>query len=883
MAAWIVRRRGLVVDVVGLAAILLVVVDYVRPALLLLPTVAAGGDTPCHFPTLAYFHDHLLPRLRFHGWYPGAYLGQPLLLYYFPLPFVVMSTLAPAVGLPAAFKVGSVLGALALPLLAYAAFRLMGFRRPVPLLGAAGAFVFLFCEENPIWGGTLASTLTGEFAYTYGIGLALLFLGVTYRAYSRGRGPWWPAIVLALTALAHGYAVLWAGFSAAYFLYASRRPERTLGWLLAVAGLAFALAGFWLLPLLSAWGWTTPYDDPWITIGTRNLFPPFLWPLIGAAVVGVGWTLVLARRGSGPDHRLMFLLHSAAVGMALAAAGPALGIIDVRFMPFAQLALCLAGAATLGLALERLAAADLAALGLVLLGIVHADAHSHVLRAWIDWNYTGLEAKELWPSFAQVAERLHGTVADPRVAVEYNAEHERAGSIRMYETLPFFSGRSTLEGVYNQASLQTHAVYFLASELGAASPNPFRRREYSEFDTSSALRHLRLFGVSQVVALSPKLVASLDGHPEARRVARIPPYVVYDLEGGGGGYVEPLAYAPVRSSPRGWRDKSYRWFTRKPLSPVHLVFTDDPKFTVTESDEWLAPPAVPLPGGVHAQARMEDEAITVTTTRLGHPLLVKVSYHPRWKAEGAEGPYLVSPALMMIVPRQPTVRLVYARTAADDVGLALSGGALVAGAGLFAWRWWRRRRPRPAPIPPPIPLDECTVPPPTRRWGAIVPAALLVACVGARLWTLRPVRLDPMPLYEKASQAFSAGRFADAAEYAHHALGQGAAAPLRAELLCLRGEGLLRAGETAMAAHVFQAVLAEPEPNPYVPQALFGLVRAHSVSGEAETARLARDRLLRDFADSPWARRALRESPAPPTSLGGGTHASATIGVRDPP
>ena len=42
----------------------------------------------------------------------------------------------------------------------------------------------------------------------------------------------------------------------------------------------------------------------------------------------------------------------------------------------------------------------------------------------------------------------------------------------MYETIPFFSGRSTLEGVYNQASLQTHPVYYLASELFASSPEP---------------------------------------------------------------------------------------------------------------------------------------------------------------------------------------------------------------------------------------------------------------------------------------------------------------------------------------------------------------------------------------------------------------------------
>ena len=66
--------------------ILLVLLDLLRPSLLLLPTITAGGDTPCHYPTAAWFHERLLPALRLHGWYPGAYLGHPLLLYYFPLP-----------------------------------------------------------------------------------------------------------------------------------------------------------------------------------------------------------------------------------------------------------------------------------------------------------------------------------------------------------------------------------------------------------------------------------------------------------------------------------------------------------------------------------------------------------------------------------------------------------------------------------------------------------------------------------------------------------------------------------------------------------------------------------------------------------------------------
>src|SRR5260221_3650259 len=236
------KRRETLVDGLGLLAILLVLLDYLRPALLLLPTVTAGGDTPCHVPTAAWLDGHLLPALRLHGWYPGAYMGHPLLLYYFPLPFLIMSALAPVAGRLVAFKLGTALGVFLLPVLTYASFRLMRFAFPAPLMGAAAALVFLFQEDNAIWGGTMASTLTGEFSYTYGIGLAVLFLGLAYRRYADGSPPTGPAAALAVTARAPGYAELWAGVAAAYFLYFARKPWRTLLWLGAVGALAFSLA-----------------------------------------------------------------------------------------------------------------------------------------------------------------------------------------------------------------------------------------------------------------------------------------------------------------------------------------------------------------------------------------------------------------------------------------------------------------------------------------------------------------------------------------------------------------------------------------------------------------------------------------------------------------
>ena len=857
MTAWLRSHGSAIVDAVGLALLLGLLADYVRPELLFTATIPAGGDTPCHYPTFLYLRDHLLPQGRLHGWYPGAYLGQPLLLYYFPFPFLVMCALSLVMPAPIAFKLGTIGGVFLLPLLTYLAFRLMRFRYPAPLLAAAGAVLFLFVEENPIWGGTLASTLVGEFSYTYGLGFALLFLGLAYRTYSQGGSFWGPAFLLALVAIAHGYAVLWAGLSASYFLYAARRPWRTLGWLAAVGGTAFALAAFFLVPLLADWGQTTPYADPWIRAGWRNYFPPPLAVPAVLALGGVAWTLVYSRATGGADHRLLYVAHAAVVAVALAAAGPTFGIIDIRFVPFAQAAVAILGGASAGLALGRLRSPGPAALGLVLLAVWQADGQTHNLRHWCRWNFSGLEAREQWPQFRELADRLRGGVADPRVAVEYSREHEKAGSIRMYETLPFFSGRSTIEGVYNQASLSTHAAYYLASELGERSPNPFRRQYYSKFNTSAAIDHLRLFNARDVVALSPSLTAALSARSDATLVARVPPYSLFRLQGLWG-YVTPLTHQPVRSSPRGWREKAYRWFSRQPLSPAPLVFTDDARFGAVEGDEFLAPPLLPLPEGTVVRETVEPERITVETNRPGHPLLVKVSYHPRWRAEGAHGPYLVSPSLMLIVPEREKVVLTYSRTAADVAGAGLTLTALLAAA------LWRFRPRRPAPVARlalgALACDADAREP--RRWGGLVPGTLIVTLLVLRLvgGAGADDEGEAQRLYEYASRAYQEERFDAAAEYLRSALAGRLENSRRRGLRVLRAESLSRAGRVAEALAEWRALLDTPA-GPYEAQALFGVAEAAEKAGDPALAVDAARRLLRHHPQTPWAARLGTEFP----------------------
>jgi tetratricopeptide (TPR) repeat protein len=210
---------------------------------------------------------------------------------------------------------------------------------------------------------------------------------------------------------------------------------------------------------------------------------------------------------------------------------------------------------------------------------------------------------------------------------------------------------------------------------------------------------------------------------------------------------------------------------------------------------------------------------------------------------------------MLVVPWQREVRLAYAaRTWSDRLGLGLAAAAAALTAGV-AWRR-RRRPPRPPDVEPPAPGG-----------GGRVATALplvLVAALGALRLVPEPSHAGEVePLYERASRAYAAERWEDAAEYARHAtVLLPSPDPRRAELLCVRGEALLRAGHAREAIEPFTLV-AEGEPGPHRAQALYSGALALEAAGQPEGAAAFRRRLREEFPETPWARR-LEASVEPP-------------------
>ena len=150
------------------------------------------------------FLETLLSHGHLTGWDPGWYDGFPLYTFYFTIPDLFIAIGGWIIPYGVAFKLGTILGSVILPVCAWACGRFFRLRAPLPTILAAATLPFLFDYTFTIYGGNLFSTLAGEYAYSFSLSLAVLFLGLFACAVREGRYRGWAAIVLAvLRPLAH--------------------------------------------------------------------------------------------------------------------------------------------------------------------------------------------------------------------------------------------------------------------------------------------------------------------------------------------------------------------------------------------------------------------------------------------------------------------------------------------------------------------------------------------------------------------------------------------------------------------------------------------------------------------------------------------------------
>lgn len=650
---------------------------YLTPSLLLKPTITAGGDTVAHYVAARYLRDYLLPNGKLVGWMPGNFAGYPLFLFYFPLAFLLIAGFSLLISFPIAFKLGTVAGTFGLPIASLVALRWIGCPFPIPALGAVLTLPFLLNAGNSMWGGNIPSTLAGEFSHSLSLVLVVLFMGALYRGVRARRYAGWCAVLFALTGLAHGYGMVIATGLGLYFIAVTSEFRATFLYLARVYVMGGLLLGFWLVPLVWYLPYTTGFPITWAFTSILETVPVVLWPIIVIAAVTVGVTVRDKFADKGWLRIVYFLTYPVVLSVTLYFVSPWLNLVDVRFLAFAQFFLVLLAAAGIGRILIGLPPSIRRAAPPIIAAMTIAWVMPQVsfIPKWIQWNYEGMEHTPWWRYFLVVNSiALPGGPHSPRVVYQHSVLHDKAGTIRAFEALPLFSGRSTLEGAYMQSSPTSPFVFYIQSELTDTPSCPFVPYKCSPFDPERALRHLELFNVKEVIAVTDKVKAALSSNPGYREESEIGPYKIFQVRQGNGQYVVPLRYQPALVTDGDWKRLTYDWFQKPEWLEVPLLFPRPgdpiPPGTVPFRGLDEGPMTQALSPECHVKDAMGYEEVRFETECPGRPHLIKVSYHPKWHVEGADLIYLVSPTFMLVYPTAGHVRLVFGNRWPDYAGRA---------------------------------------------------------------------------------------------------------------------------------------------------------------------------------------------------------------------
>jgi hypothetical protein len=669
--------------------------SLIRFPQILAANTPTGGDMGAHVLLPQILREELLPSGRLFGWSDAWYAGFPALYFYFPIPALVTVFLDVFIPYGVAFKLVTIVGLVALPVASYAFLRLLAISRPVAALGALAGSMFVFMESFSIFGANIKSTLAGEYSFSWSFALSIVYLGLVARDTRLGRKftPW-AGMILALTAMTHIVTTMIVVTVSLVLLFRRNGPRTVVSsWLV-----GFGLSAFWALPLgiRVMQGMTTDMGWSPVTniVGDTNPGSPFpgeFIPVLVLGVVGVVWTML--RRDD--VSVLVWLTLLPLIGYFFLPKVGVTVLYNARLLPYWYFGIYLFAGIALGLAaveisrrvpLRRTVLIG-TTLGAGLIVFVATVLSIHDVPGWVKWNFEGYEGKADYAEYRGLMETMD-TLEPGRIMWEANSDMNKYGTPMALMLFPYWSeGHPSMEGLFFESSLTTPFHFLNASEVSESPSNPVRGLDYVSLDMERGIKHLALYNVAYYVSYTEK------GAEEARNAGLVavglaPPWTIFALPesnmvdiatvepvvwDGGGDFLDPALewYGDV--------DNFDKW-----------VAEDGPESwrRVKTVGERLDGQKPYVGTGSVSDLVVEDHRISFTTSAVGVPHMVKVSYFPNWGAEGAEGPYRAAPSVMVVVPTSEHVVLEFNNTSAENLGMAITTISI---AGLAAYAYRRRR------------------------------------------------------------------------------------------------------------------------------------------------------------------------------------------------
>ena len=336
---------------------------------------------------------------------------------------------------------------------------------------------------------------------------------------------------------------------------------------------------------------------------------------------------------------------------------------------------------------------------------------------WARWNFTGYEGKNAYGEYYGIVQTMKQLGADStqgcgRALWENNGELNKYGTTMGLMLLPFWTDGciSSMEGLFFEAAGSTPYHFITAAAMSKQSSNPVRELRYDNNDAALGVRYMQELGVKYFMGFTSEAIAQASQQEGLIEVARSGPWVVYRVANSD--VVTPLAMQPVvanisSNNPRErWLEVGTSWFQQPEVWTTPIadngpsewqrvdVAVDESlregepnsnnrRVDVVKPATALTP--VPLDPVVVSNVDIGEESVKFSVDKIGVPVLVRVSYFPNWKVDGAKGPYRVAPNMMVVIPTNTNVSMHFGWNIRDYVAYLLSFAGI-------AWIVVNRRR-----------------------------------------------------------------------------------------------------------------------------------------------------------------------------------------------
>ena len=711
---------------VALGSLLII---FLRVELVFSDLLPTGGDMGAHIVPTKFFVSELLNNFKLRGWSQDWFAGYPLYYFYFPLPPIITGLFNFIFPFSISFKAMVLLSQVLLVISIEMLMRKNA--KQFSFYGFAAGLLYLLTESFTIFGGNLASSLAGQYSFTYSIAfanLSIFYLLKSDYKFSTEIA----SFLIGLCVLSHLIPFLiYLPIFAVYFLKSDVKIYKKISGFLLFLFIAvkFSISLFLNLEFTTNMTYT-PYTQ--ISDLVKSDILPFV---IGSLIFIISYSRKTSFKAiSG------FEIYIISISIYLFFYGPESALWNGRIVPFFNLGIIILFFNLLDLDIMNLTKKIQGKYSLLvfvlfinsycmylyyskwgntyltttisilliisIMTLISAKSENFLIYTslisltfatlsylphWLNWNFTGYESKSNWSDITTLYEGLDA-LEPGRIMWEPNSDLNKYGTPMVLMTIPMFTDHQSVEGLYFDSSITTPFHFLTVSGLAERPSNPVGGLTYINGEFDKGLRFMEELGVDYFIAYTSSIKDKANKNENFNFLFSNEVFNVYSINTmkvelvdndvyvfESPGFYERLRGAILReSSDQNFFDAAYESFKNESNFKIIENF-DKSLIEVSDKNSEL----------LIRELNIGNNSITFKTNKPNQLHLIKVSYFPNWEIQNGKGPFRISPSFMAVIPNEEFVELKFVSTTEEKALNFLSFFALF-GALLITYGYKKR-------------------------------------------------------------------------------------------------------------------------------------------------------------------------------------------------